>query len=280
MPWLVPFDELDTDQRRIIEEIRECNDNVSWIRGVAGTGKTAVLCHLIKESADDGSVCCVTFTHTLIDMIETGLEEIDFDCKVITKYKLKSINDRFKYIFCDEVQDMTLSDINYLRGRCDHLILAGDSGQSIYENCPQSGESVMTANQLLASFSPEEHLLTEIYRIPPSVQAMVSRRFPQMFNGTLNRQDNVTVLRLDMSFESQVHDLDEKACEYVDSLYPQTAVIIPSHRLIKSFCREISDLYGADPDEDSGKIKIHGEDLTGNLSTIFLKRRIFLILSM
>lgn len=248
MSWLVPYDELDEGQRTMIEDISVLDNDVYWIRGVAGTGKTAVICHLIKELGEKGlSVCCVTFTHTLKDMIETGMEEIGYECSVYTKYHLDRLDKKFDVIFCDEVQDLTITDVKKIKSVCNNLVLAGDIGQSIFSNDPRTRELVLTENNLLQEMSPDENTLITIYRIPPSVQAMASKYFTQMFTGTANNVSNINVQVKNCDFDEQVEDIDEKASNYVTGIYPQTAIILPSHDLIKNFCRELAKVYNVEP---------------------------------
>ncbi len=80
MKWMVPINNLTTQQKNILSKVFDSNDliNTYWIRGYAGTGKTIVLTHAIEKivSKTRGkSIAFLTYTHALKDLVSSGLSE-------------------------------------------------------------------------------------------------------------------------------------------------------------------------------------------------------------
>ena len=69
---MVPENRLDDYQRDILKQCGDFNKKSEWIQGFAGSGKTVLLVHLIKESLlkdPDKSICVLVYTHALKDLI-------------------------------------------------------------------------------------------------------------------------------------------------------------------------------------------------------------------
>ena len=135
MPWIVPISKLDSDQRSVLDTLLR-NRNSHWIRGFAGSGKSVLLIHALRElliTNPTTSACVIAFTHSLKDMLRSGLPDHARHVPVMTYHEFRSKPFRCDYIFVDEVQDLEPGILKLLKDSCGTLIMAGDEEQSIYE---------------------------------------------------------------------------------------------------------------------------------------------------
>ena len=155
---MVPENRLDDYQRDILKKCGDLNKNCEWIQGFAGSGKTVLLVHLIKENLlrdQKNSICVVVYTHALKDLIQSGLPS-ESNISVITKDQFLKEKDYYDLILVDEVQDIPNSDLKSIKARANKIVIAGDLDQSIYlGNC--------TADEIKINLEPRVHKLIILY---------------------------------------------------------------------------------------------------------------------
>jgi superfamily I DNA/RNA helicase len=136
MKWMVAINELGAQQARILEDVSTDLSRTHWIAGYAGTGKTVVITHAIERLVArdrNASVCFLTYTHALKDLVYSGLSKRALDRVTIeTIDTFSSGEGRYDYILVDEIQDVKTSAIKKIFARAEHVIAAGDPDQSIY----------------------------------------------------------------------------------------------------------------------------------------------------
>jgi superfamily I DNA and RNA helicase len=79
MKWMVTEDKLGADQKDVINEIGKGINQPIWIKGHAGSGKSVLLLHALSDYLAkhlEANVCVVVFTNALVDLLQTGLEQI------------------------------------------------------------------------------------------------------------------------------------------------------------------------------------------------------------
>lgn len=190
MKWMISEDRLGSDQREVIDEIGKISTKPIWIQGYAGSGKSVLLLHSLKDylaRKPTANVCVVVFTKALVDLLSTGLKQIPFlrdkTIPVITIYSLKKRLDegtRYNAIFCDEVQDLPIELITQMKQSCTHLIIAGDAAQSIYPSDPVFKLVTASSADIITNIKPIEKKLGVIYRLTRSVISMLRNVFSEM----------------------------------------------------------------------------------------------------
>lgn len=197
MKWMITEDKLGSDQVEVIDEIGKINNKPIWIKGHAGSGKSVLLLHSLADylvKKPTANVCVVVFTRALVDLLITGLKQIPKlngkTIPVLTIFQLKNRieNGNVKYdaIFCDEVQDLPLDFIQSLKSACNHLILAGDAEQSIYNSVPIWNQRPATSKEIQNTIVPIEKKLGIIYRLTESVLNVLKQVFPTMLSDMPN----------------------------------------------------------------------------------------------
>ncbi len=260
MKWMIEEDKLKPDQLEIIEEVGKINGRPIWIQGHAGSGKSVVLLHSLSDYLirnKSSKVIVVVFTHALVDLIKTGLQQIpalnNIIIPVMTIYKLKSELERgeiYDAIFCDEVQDLPLSFIEQMKAASKQLIIAGDSAQSIYGKVPTFNESPATKEQIGITIAPIEKKSSMIYRLTKSVLNVLKNVFADLVNDKTYSGKEDSIIRL-LEFTDRVKETcfcwDE--CELINKTRPSeiNAILIYKKDDIVYFVNQVLALKGKRP---------------------------------
>jgi superfamily I DNA/RNA helicase len=217
MRWMISEDKLGPDQREVIKDLSKEWKN-TWIKGHAGSGKSVLLVHLLRDyliKNPNSRVCVVVFTNSLVDMLRIAIQELNLEhnynatIPVMTIYKFKSTNSDYDVVFCDEVQDLPVSFLNILKSRSKQVIVSGDEAQSIYTSVPLFNESPASPEQIKNTLNAQEKPLHYIYRMTQSVVTMLSRVFTTLLSGKPNIEKN------DVEIKFCKAETLEKEIEYI-----------------------------------------------------------------
>jgi len=239
MKWMVTEDKLGADQKDVITEIGK-SDKPIWIKGHAGSGKSVLLLHALKDflvKHPNANVCIVVFTNALRDLLKNGLQQIPVlagkSIPVITFYTVQNrIDAGIKYdaIFCDEIQDLPPELIVTLKASCTRIIVAGDSSQSIYSNVPGIfDQSPATPDQIRQILSPTEKNLSLIYRLTQSVLNILKNVFSEMLadRHNVSKVDtNVEVYKFEDDGSKEEVSFSWKKIKELNRLRPSEVVSI------------------------------------------------------
>lgn len=235
MAWMVTQDRLDPEQRDFVNnEINK--DKNFWIKGWAGSGKTVLLVHAIKQKLEENpnlNICIVSYTWSLIDMVKTGIHELGIpDIPIMTYHKfMRQPYQTYDYIFCDEVQDLPANVLETMRERSRYVIVAGDSNQSIYDG-------TVTPSEIGRILNAQPFELSFIHRLTRSIINAVSSLLPSLniFSAKRDMTKQDVDIRLIKAYdqEEEVKYVWEQASN-ATSVGDATAVLLPTHDSIKRF---------------------------------------------
>lgn len=185
MAWMIREDQLDPDQREFVNVESKKSGNI-WVKGFAGSGKSVLLIHSLKDiiqKEPKAKVAVIAYTLSLIDMFRTGMKELNLpdSIPVMTYYEfVDRNNERFDYIFCDEVQDLPAKVLYAMNNRANKVIVAGDSNQSIFDEDPKWREKVVNPNQVGDIINARAFSLNIIHRLTRSIISAVQKIIPHM----------------------------------------------------------------------------------------------------
>lgn len=185
MAWMIREDQLDPDQKEFINVESKKTGNI-WVKGFAGSGKSVLLIHSLKniiKQEPNAKVAVIAYTLSLIDMFKTGMKELNLPSSipVMTYYEfVDRNNERFDYIFCDEVQDLPAKVLYAMNNRARKVIVAGDSNQSIFDVDPKWREKVVNPNQVGDIINARAFTLNMIHRMTRSIISAVQKILPSM----------------------------------------------------------------------------------------------------
>lgn len=178
MAWMVEHNKFDPRQKEVFESKIDKN---LWIKGFAGSGKSIVLIHKLQKLLSDNSnlqVCVVVYTWSMIDMFKTGMKSIGLSdtIPVITylNFEKQSPDQKYDYIFCDEVQDLPESTLVLMKNKLKpngKIVVSGDSNQSIWPNRVDTG-------QIGIILDADEVGLTYIHRVTRTIINAVQKLIP------------------------------------------------------------------------------------------------------
>lgn len=250
--WVVKPQNLDGEQRQFLNE--KLNGGNVWISGFPGSGKSTLLMHaarLILSDNPEKRIFVATFTNSLVTMFEAAFRELGLHhVEVGTMYYFKKTGARYDYIFCDEVQDLTPSIIREMKSRCDHLIVAGDPHQSLYDMDPKFHESTVGPADITGLLDGEEYKLSIIHRLSPSIQKAVRKLMPEMreLSNIRNSASHSTQIRLCRASNKSdelkyVWKEAQKGPEVGDS----SAILASSNDAVVDYVNNILSLEGKQP---------------------------------
>ncbi len=185
MAWMIREDQLDPDQKEFINVESKKTGNI-WVKGFAGSGKSVLLIHSLKniiQKEPDARVAVVVYTHSLIDMFKTGMQELNMpnSIPVMTYIEFCDKNTQnFDYIFCDEVQDLPSRVLYAMNNRARKIIVAGDSNQSIYDIDPRWQEPTVNPDEVGDIINARPFALNMIHRLTRSIINAVQKILPSM----------------------------------------------------------------------------------------------------
>lgn len=182
---MIREDQLDPDQREFVNVESKKSGNI-WVKGFAGSGKSVLLIHSLKniiQKEPNAKVVVVVYTHSLIDMFKTGMQELNLSSSIPVMTYIEFVdknNETFDYIFCDEVQDLPAKVLYAMNNRARKVIVAGDSNQSIYDTDPRWKEPVVNPNQVGEIINARAFSLNMIHRLTRSIISAVQKILPSM----------------------------------------------------------------------------------------------------
>lgn len=182
MPWIVPEHKLDPQQREFINKQDFSRENI-WIKGFPGSGKSVLLAYTLKQiksSHKAASVVVVVFTRALVQMFNEAFNEMGIDVDVKTFYEFMNSPTHYDYVLSDEVQDLVPSVLMAMKNRADHVIVAGDENQSIYERDPKYHEDTVSPSDIKLLLSSKPFNLNIIHRLSSSIINTIQRFMPNM----------------------------------------------------------------------------------------------------
>jgi len=240
MTWYVPFDKLDSKQVEILNGITRSLDRSHWVQGYAGTGKTIILTHTIERVAADkpnASLCYITYTHALKDMVASGLHGAAAErIRIETHTRFLSDQRRYDYVFLDEVQDIKPSDLAAIRSLAGTVIVAGDPEQSIYEDSASKPS-------ILGALTPQEWFLAQIFRLTPLLRKVAQVILPssKIVEGQMANTGADVTIRL-VSFGDRGAEAGWVWDEARKRARPgsPSVILLPTHKALADFSCELA----------------------------------------
>jgi len=252
MAWMIREDQLDPDQREFVNVESKKSGNI-WVKGFAGSGKSVLLIHSLKniiQKEPDAKVAVVVYTHSLIDMFKTGMQELNLPSSIPVMTYIEFVdrnNQNFDYIFCDEVQDLPARVLYAMNNRARKVIVAGDSNQSIYDTDPRWQKPVVNPNQVGDIINARAFSLNMIHRLTRSIINAVQKILPSMdiwgAKRDLTKQDVNIRLCEASSEEEEVKYIYQEALKGTN-VGDTSVILFPKNDLIIKFANLVLSANG------------------------------------
>ena len=235
---MVPERRLGESQLEVLRRCSNTGGGHHWIRGFAGSGKTVLLVHLIERvlaENENATICVAVFTHALKDLIATGVpERYRALVPVMTFYQLLADGQTYDWIMLDEVQDIPADKLRRIKGLARHVVVAGDTDQSIYDECS-------TEDQIRACLDPQAHHLTVLYRLTQKIRDIARCIMPDSGIETAStgrmQQVDVTLAHAE-SVSREIEWVWENLKKYSRVGEP-AVVLLPRHNDVRRFLRHV-----------------------------------------
>ena len=247
---MISDSELSKTQQRELNNIFDPGN--SWINGFAGSGKSVLLANAIKRvrtTEPDAKITLVVFTHSLVEMFRTGLNEIGVTNILIqTYFKFEKDPESYGYIFADELQDMPESVVSKMRTRAaKKLIFSGDAAQSIYESTPRGEPTINVGSIVKVGNIQNSLILLEIWRMTKFIGDMIHSFMPNFLSGA-SYEAKTQNIKPELyhgykNLSAQLTDVFRMATSEVDKGYT-TVILLPNHEKIEQFFKILLKDYG------------------------------------
>jgi superfamily I DNA/RNA helicase len=240
MAWYVSYDKLGQKQLEVLNGISGQLERPHWVQGFAGTGKTLVVTHLMERVAKlkpTSSICFVTFTHALKDLVASGLQG-SVAARVVIRTHTQYLRERthYDYVFLDEVQDISSDDLVRIKSLSGHLYMAGDGDQRIYDKGASERE-------ITAAVSPRTWKLLEIFRLTKLLQQVAQAIFPRtkLIEGLHSAKTAEVTVQLvqHVSGDREAAWVWKEASRRARPGDP-TVILFPTHKAIAQFAGEVA----------------------------------------
>lgn len=164
--WYIPLEKLDSRQKEFIDLYRQPAAQNIFLQGPPGSGKTILLVNIINQlrTQNPGQrIGLVTYTRSLIDMLNTGLAA---GGGAMTYHEFMKSTTRYDVLVVDEVQDLPSNVLFQIRSSATRVIVAGDTHQRIFrDGCDQA--AILGALNL--NGEQQMFRIATTYRLTPSV---------------------------------------------------------------------------------------------------------------
>lgn len=244
MNWMIEDSRLDSDQKGFLKDFAGAPQQATWwLKGFAGSGKSVLLVHALKAALaakPEGRYAIVLYTNSLIDLFRTGLpSELSAKVPIMTHYKFMTLmkqdpHVRYTTIFVDEVQDLPQRVLSTLRQRSDRVLVAGDEGQSIFDDSSSPA-------QIMQLLEPRTLALTIVHRLSKRIVETVNALFPNkgLTTATLGRSALVEIeIAQATSMAEEVAYIWRKADNAAVPGNP-CAILLPKHDHIIAFANAV-----------------------------------------
>ena len=165
-------------------------------------------------------------------MFEAAFAEMGYRVDVVTFYDFMKSSRSYDYILSDEVQDLTPSVLRAMNNRARHVVVAGDSNQSIYDMDPRYREDTVSPSQINSLLSSRDFELGIIHRLSSSIINAVQKFLPRLNIFSAKREEVKYMIR------------EAKKAVNVGQT---VGVLIPTQDKILSFIQTVIRLEGKRP---------------------------------
>lgn len=244
--WFVPEDRLNPDQKRFLQEFerdfRNNNLHNLWVKGFAGSGKSILLVHVARKILalkPNAKIALIVYTQSLVEMFKKALRELTppVNIPVMTFYSFMTSSSSYEYILCDEVQDLTPRVLSRMYDRSAHVVVAGDSNQSIFPEDPKWREKTVDVSQIPSLIHGGDFELTIVERLTESIMKAVKSFLRLNIFGTrvnLNKVDTKISLCKANSNDAEISFIIQNSSLVIQRGYT-AAILIPTQKGIVEF---------------------------------------------
>jgi hypothetical protein len=171
MSWLIPENKLDSSKRHPIDDLNIHSNDVC-LKGFTKTGKTLCLIHLIRKillCKPNLSILFIVSRNIEVEKYRIAFKELNIKVQICTYHKYLSNLQKCDFIFCDDIQNISVSTLSAIANSANRIIVAMNPYMPIFEKDLLSQEPTVTIDDVLEMLSPRVYELQYLHKRPINI---------------------------------------------------------------------------------------------------------------
>ncbi|MGG5511492.1 AAA family ATPase [Myroides odoratimimus] len=293
MSILIPYQQLSEEQKAVVRRVSR-SDNSLYVEGPAGSGKTLISMYAVKDliESEAGSILFLMYNHSLLGYLRTAIQELgvvngatiatkdkffwdlarkdingiqdiinsnepyDFKyIKILNRTQaLIDINNIFDIVIVDEVQDISIQELNLIKRIGKKVLALGDFNQGIYET---------DMTQAIMEQIGDHEKLSTVFRYHIEIAKIANNFTNRDLTSLVKSGNGVTPKIIDVP----TNNVNEEIANVLDSLKARktrVGVICPDRELLKAL-KSYLDIRGIDNVYYEKNINFKNHDFTSNV---------------
>lgn len=243
MSWFIPENKLDYTERPPITDLDIHSNNVC-LKGFAKTGKTLCLIHLIRKITlckPNLSIMFVVSRNIEVEKYRIAFRELNIKVQICTYHKYLSNLQKCDYIFCDDIQNISVSTLSAIANSANRIIVAMNPYMPIFEKDLLSQEPTVTIDDVLEMLSPRVYELQYLHKRPINID-LIKNLIPETginrSNQILSKIDTLPRICKADNEDSEIGYIISKAKRTIELGY-NAGIILPTNKAIVDFVQRV-----------------------------------------
>ena len=248
MSWIIPENRLGPEPRIIIDG--NLKQNIC-IKGIAGTGKTLVLMHLVRKVMHiepNIRICVLAYNNLIVEHYRMGFDELCMRVNVMTYYSFTKSSQNYDYIFCDNIQNISSKTLVQISSQSKYVIVTIDPYIKLFATDPLTNELTLSICEIISLLTPKVYdLFTHNYC--SSKRILISKVLRiNLYQGInsiskIDTQVRICKAKNDVEELQYIYRYAKRGLKVGNS----SSVLLPTHDLIMSFIQSVILLEGKQP---------------------------------
>jgi len=251
MSWFIPENKFDDSKRLVIDTVDIHSNNVC-IKGFAKTGKTLLLIYLMRRiriSEPNAIIHFIVIRNIEVEKYRNIFRELSLQVNVSTYFKFLRNPQRCDYVFCDDVQDISVSILSTIANNANRVIVAMNPYMPIFEKGLLSQEPIITMEEVIELLSPTVHHLQYFhkgnihYDLITNLIADTGLYYSRCI---LSKSDCQPRICKADSEDSEMEYIIKQA-KKTSNLGFSTAILLPTNMEVLKFVQRVIKMEGSEP---------------------------------
>ena len=244
MNWFIPENKLDYSERAPITDLDIHSKNNVCLKGFAKTGKTRCLIYLIRKITlrePNLSIMFVVSRNIEVEKYRIAFRELSIKVQICTYHKCLSNLQKCDYIFCDDIQNISVSTLSTIANSANRIIVAMNPYMPIFEKDLLSQEPTAAIDDVLEILSPRVYELQYLHKRSnyiDLIKNLIAETGLNNSNQILSRIDTLPRICKANNEDSEIDYIISKAKRAIAHGY-NVGILLPTNKAIVDFVQRV-----------------------------------------